>query len=110
MTGIGIHVALSPVSSLASSLKDHCVCVCVLCVCACTCIGTQTIEKSNSWRKHIVLDCEVPPRAHAFYHMGTQQIYSLIQQIFAAEYKDKLDVSLGCKHLWAQEGDRSMYN
>lgn len=48
-----------------------------------------------------VLDCEVPPGGCVSYHMDMQQIYSLIQQIFTAEYKDKLNVTLAHKHLWS---------
>lgn len=57
-----------------------------------------------------VLDCEVPPGGCVSYHMDMQQIYSLIQQIFTAEYKDKLNVTLAHKHLWSWEADRPMYN
>lgn len=57
-----------------------------------------------------VLDCEHTSGGCVSHHMDMQQIYSLIQQIFTVEYKDKLNVTLAHKHLWSWKADRSMYN
>lgn len=48
----------------------------------------------------IVLDCEVSPGGCVSYNMDIQQIYFLIQQIFTAVYRDKLNVTLAHEHLW----------
>lgn len=48
-----------------------------------------------------VLDCEHTPGGCVSYHTDMEQIYSLIQQIFTVEYKDKLNVTLAHKHLWS---------